>query len=41
MKKVYAKNEYVILYSEHNNNYTVYNTKKEWENGHTHINSFK
>lgn len=41
MRKVYAKDEFVILYSPERNNYTVYNTRKEWENGHTHINSLK
>ena len=41
MKKVYAKKHYIILYSEERNNYTVYNTKVEWERGHTHINTFK
>ena len=41
MKKIYAKEEYIILYSEERDNYTVYNTKKKWEEGHTHINSKK
>ena len=41
MRKVYAKQEYIILYSEERDNYTVYNTKKEWSEGHTHINSMK
>lgn len=34
------KNEYVITYSK-NNRYMVYNTKKKWKEGHTHIGSYK
>ena len=41
LKKVYAKQHYIILYSEERDNYTVYNTKVEWERGHTHINTYK
>lgn len=40
--KVYEKNEYIILkvYSGSKVGFIVYNTNKEWEGGHTHLNSF-
>ena len=41
-QKVYEKDGFVILkvYSDKKVGYIVYNTKKEWENGHTHLKSF-
>lgn len=41
MRKVYAKEHYIVLYSDEKENYTVYNTKVEWALGHSHINSYK
>lgn len=41
MRKIYAKEEFIILYSDERKNYTVYNTKKEWNEGHTHMNGYK
>lgn len=38
-EKIYEKNEYIILKVK--KGYIVYNTKKEFENGHTHIQSFE
>ena len=37
--KVYQKNEYIILKVKRG--YIVYNTKKPFENGHTHLHSFE
>lgn len=40
--KVYEKDEFIIL-KVHNGKkvgYIAYNTKKEWEGGHTHLDSF-
>lgn len=40
--KVYERDEYVILkvHSGKRVGYIAYNTKKEWEDGHTHLESF-
>ena len=38
-EKVYEKKEYIILKVK--KGYIVYNTKKEFENGHTHLQSFE
>lgn len=40
--KVYEKEEFIILkvHSGKKIGYIVYNTNKEWENGHTHLDSF-
>ena len=40
--KVYEKNEFVVLkvYSGNKVGFIVYNTKKEWKGGHTHLKSF-
>lgn len=37
--KIYQKKEYIILKVK--KGYIVYNTKKEFENGHTHLQSFE
>lgn len=37
--KIYQKKEYIIL--EVKKGYIVYNIKKEFENGHTHLRSFQ
>lgn len=37
--KIYQKKEYIILKVK--KGYIVYNTKKEFENGHTHLHSFE
>lgn len=41
-KKIYEREGYIILkvYSGNKVGFIVYNTKKEWEEGHTHLNSF-
>ena len=41
-QKVYEKENYIILKvnSGKKVGYIAYNTKKEWENGHTHLDSF-
>ena len=41
-QKVYEKGEFIILkvHSGKKIGYIAYNTKKEWENGHTHLESF-
>lgn len=40
--KVYEKNEYVILRVNGGKDvgFIVYNTRKDWEGGHTHLTSF-
>lgn len=40
-KKIYEYKEFVILKVKHDKKigFIVYNTNKEWENGHTHLNS--
>lgn len=40
-KKIYEYKEYIILKVEHKKRigFIVYNTKKDWESGHTHLNS--
>ena len=38
-EKIYERKEYIILRVK--NGYIVYNTKKNFENGHTHIQSFE
>ena len=40
-EKIYEYKEFVILKVKHNKKigFIVYNTNKEWENGHTHLNS--
>lgn len=38
-EKVYERKEYIILKVK--KGYIVYNTKKPFENGHTHLNSFE
>lgn len=40
--KVYEKEEFIILkvHSGKKIGYIAYNTNKEWENGHTHLDSF-
>lgn len=40
--RVYEKNEFIILkvHSKKKVGYILYNTKKDWENGHTHLDSF-
>jgi len=41
-KKVFEKNEFVVLKVKSKNRvgYILYNTKKKWEEGHTHLKSF-
>ena len=41
-KKVYEKDHYIILQvrSGKKVGYIAYNTRKEWEEGHTHLESF-
>ena len=41
-KKIYEREGYIILkvYGGNKVGFIVYNTKKEWEEGHTHLNSF-
>lgn len=41
-QKVYEKDEYIILKVKSGKKvgYIAYNTKKEWEEGHTHLDSF-
>lgn len=41
--KVYERDGYIILkvHSGKKVGYIAYNTKKEWEEGHTHLNSFE
>ena len=41
-KKVYTKEHFIILkvQSGRKVGYIVYNTRKEWEEGHTHLQSF-
>ena len=41
-QKVYEKDHYIILKVKSGKNigYIAYNTKKEWEEGHTHLESF-
>lgn len=41
-KKVYERENFIILkvYSGNKVGYIVYNTKKDWKEGHTHLNSF-
>ena len=41
MKKVFAKKYMVVFQREEHDEFVVYNTKKEWEEGHTHIHSYK
>lgn len=36
---IYRKDEFIIL--KVSEGFIVYNTKKEWENGHSHLKSFK
>lgn len=38
-EKIYEKNEFIILRVK--KGYIVYNTKKNFENGHTHLQSFE
>ncbi len=40
-KKIYQNKEYIILKVKSNKKigFIVYNTKKNWENGHSHLNS--
>ena len=38
-EKIYERKEYIIL--KVRKGYIVYNTKKKFENGHTHIQSFE
>ena len=38
-EKIYERKEYIILRVK--NGYIVYNTKKNFENGHTHLQSFE
>lgn len=37
MEVVFRKKEYIIYHNIHDSNYIVYNTKKMWDEGHTHI----
>lgn len=41
-QKVYEKEHYVVLKVKSGNKvgYIAYNTKKEWKDGHTHLDSF-
>ena len=41
-QKVYEKDDFIILKvnSGKKVGYIAYNTKKEWDNGHTHLDSF-
>lgn len=41
-QKVYEKDHYIILKVKSGKKvgYIAYNTRKEWENGHTHLESF-
>lgn len=41
--KVYEKDSYIIIkvYSRNKIGFIVYNTEKNWEDGHSHINSFE
>ena len=41
MELKYTKKNFKIFYSKENNNYVVYNLKKQWETGHTHIDKYE
>lgn len=43
MNQIYKKNEYIIIpfYKGRKQEFMVVNTKKEFQNGHTHLKSFK
>ena len=41
MHKVLEENEYIILGCNNTKGYIVYNRKKDWKNGHTHIRELK
>ena len=41
MELIYTKRNFKIFYSKEHKNYVVYNLKKEWENGHTHIDKYE
>lgn len=41
MKKLFSKKYMVVFQREESNEYIVYNMKKRWEEGHTHIRTYK
>ena len=41
MQKVYTKKYMYIFKNEYKEEYVVYNSKKQWEDGHTHIHTYK
>lgn len=41
MQLVFIKRNFKVLYSKENKKYIVYNSKKEWKDGHTHIDHYK
>ena len=41
MKKVFARKYMVVFEREEHDEFVVYTTKKEWEEGHTHIHTYK
>ena len=41
MKKVFAKKYMVVFEREEHDEFIVCNTRKEWEDGHTHTHTYK
>lgn len=41
MKKIFTKKYMIVFEREEHDEYVVYNTKKEWRYGHTHIHTYK
>lgn len=39
--KVYSKKYMQVFKNEYKEEYVVYNSKKQWEDGHTHIHTYK
>lgn len=40
MELIFTKKNFKVFYSKEHNNYVVYNMKKEWDNGHTHLQKY-
>ena len=41
MQLILTKRNFKIFYSKENDNYVVYNLRKEWKDGHTHVNKYE
>ena len=41
MQLILTKRNFKIFYSKENDNYVVYNLRKEWKDGHTHVNEYE